>query len=125
VPFWRAGADVRRTSGTGSQGLGCRYFFQGAPKNKKQTKKRRTYLPFLRFFEIFRSDFRKYSCGVFGLPLLRNAQKRHKKVIKKKREALTYLIYHLPDMYVAFFFCFLRRPPSPVCFLPPPDCRDL
>jgi hypothetical protein len=43
-------------------------------KNKK-----RGYLPtylFLRFFEIFRSDFRKYFCGVFGLLMPRNGQKR-------------------------------------------------
>jgi hypothetical protein len=35
-----------------------------------------TYLPFLRFFEIFRSDFRKYFYGVFGLLMQRNGQKR-------------------------------------------------
>jgi hypothetical protein len=33
----------------------------------------------LRFFEIFRSDFRKYFYGVFGLLLQRNGQKRDKK----------------------------------------------
>jgi hypothetical protein len=33
-----------------------------------------TYLLFLRFFEIFRSGFRKYFYGVFGL-LQRNGQK--------------------------------------------------
>jgi hypothetical protein len=37
---------------------------------EKKTKNGGTYLPtylFLRFFEIFRSDFRKYFYGVFGL----------------------------------------------------------
>jgi hypothetical protein len=34
---------------------------------------------FLRFFEISRSDFRKYFYRVVGLPMLRNGQKRDKK----------------------------------------------
>ena len=58
---------------------------QGAPKKKK---KKRGYLPtylFLRFFEIFRSDFRKYFYGVFGLLMQRNGQKRDKKKIDGKR----------------------------------------
>jgi hypothetical protein len=55
--------------------------YQGAPKKKK---KKATYLPtylFLRFFEIFRSDFRNYFYGVVGLLILmqRNDQKRGKK----------------------------------------------
>jgi hypothetical protein len=33
----------------------------------------------LRFFEIFRSNFRKYVYGVFGLLMQRNGQKRDKK----------------------------------------------
>ena len=44
-----------------------------------------TYLPFLRFFEIFRSDFRKYFYGVFGLRMQRNGQKRDKKTEGKRR----------------------------------------
>jgi hypothetical protein len=106
----------------------------------------------LRFFEIFRSDFRKYFYGVFGaphaekrpktrlkkidgkrrqekscfflnffrpkvfdiyfpikvfygvfeLPLLRNAQKRHKKNLKIKKKKKKYLPTpfsgHLPDI---------------------------
>jgi hypothetical protein len=57
---------------------------QGALKEEKKT--RRTYLPtfFLRFFEIFRSDFRKYVCGVFELLMQRNGQKRDKKKSKGK-----------------------------------------
>jgi hypothetical protein len=47
---------------------------------EKKPKNGGTYLPtFLRFFEIFRSDFRKYFCGVFGLLMQRNGQKRDKK----------------------------------------------
>jgi hypothetical protein len=38
-----------------------------------------TYLPFLRFFEIFKPDFRKYFYGVLGLLMQRNGQKRYKK----------------------------------------------
>jgi hypothetical protein len=37
-----------------------------------------TYLPFLRFFEVFRSDLRKCFYGVFGLLMQRNGQKRDK-----------------------------------------------
>jgi hypothetical protein len=51
-------------------------------KGRSRKKKKSdvpTYLPFLRFFEIFRSDFRKYFYGVFGLLMQRNGQKRDKK----------------------------------------------
>jgi hypothetical protein len=48
-------------------------------RRRKKRKKRRTYLPPLRFFEVFGSDFRKYFCGVFGLLMQRNGQKRDKK----------------------------------------------
>jgi hypothetical protein len=51
---------------------------QGAPKKRKKNDVP-TCLPFLRFFEIFRFDFRKYFYGVFGLLMLRNGQKRDKK----------------------------------------------
>jgi hypothetical protein len=56
--------------------------------NAEETKrkKRRTYLPFLRFFEIFWSDFRKYFYGVFGLLMQRNGQKRDKKKSMGKDE---------------------------------------
>jgi hypothetical protein len=39
----------------------------------------------LRFFEIFRSDFRKYFYGAFGLLMQRNGQKRDKKKIDGNR----------------------------------------
>jgi hypothetical protein len=47
---------------------------------QKKNQKKTTYLPtylFLRFCEIFRSDFRKYFYGVFGLLMQRNGQKRN------------------------------------------------
>jgi hypothetical protein len=50
-------------------------------QGEKRKKKKATYLPtylFLRFFEIFRSDFRKYFYGILGLLVQRNAQKRDK-----------------------------------------------
>jgi hypothetical protein len=40
----------------------------------------------LRFFGIFRSVFRKYFCGVFGLLVQRNGQKRDKKFEGKRRQ---------------------------------------
>jgi hypothetical protein len=52
---------------------------QGAPKKKKEKSDVPTYLPFLRFFELLRSDFRKYFYGVFGILMQRNGQKRDKK----------------------------------------------
>jgi hypothetical protein len=47
---------------------------RGAEEGKKSDVP--TYLP--TFFEIFRSDFRKYFNGVFGLLMQRNGQKRDK-----------------------------------------------
>jgi hypothetical protein len=51
---------------------------RGAEEEKKSDVP--TYLPCLRFFEILRSDFRKYFYGVFGLLMQRNGQNN---VIKK------------------------------------------
>jgi hypothetical protein len=53
---------------------------QGAEGRRRRGKKSDvpTYLLFLRFFAIFRSDFRKYFYGVFGLLMQRNGQKRDK-----------------------------------------------
>jgi hypothetical protein len=49
--------------------------------------------------------------GVFELPLLRNAQKRHKKIKKIKKKEGTYLPHFIIcQVYVAFNFIFLRRP---------------
>jgi hypothetical protein len=58
-------------------------------KGRRRKKKKSdvpTYLPFLRFFEIFRSNFRKYLNGVFGLLRQRNGQKRDKKKSMGKDE---------------------------------------
>jgi hypothetical protein len=59
---------------------------QGAPEKKKKKKKmRRTYLSavFEIFCEVFRSDFKKYFCGVFGLLMQRNGKKTRQKSIGK------------------------------------------
>jgi hypothetical protein len=53
-----------------------------------QLGKKATHLPtyfFLRFFDIFRSDFGKYFCGVFYFLMQRNGQKRDKKQIERKK----------------------------------------
>jgi hypothetical protein len=42
---------------------------------RRAKKKEATYLPLFRFFEIFRSDFRKYFYGVLGLLMQRNGKK--------------------------------------------------
>ena len=65
----------------------CSYSDQptwGAEKKRKKSDVP-TYLPFLRFFELLRSDLRKYFYGVFGLLMQRNGQKRDKKKIDGKR----------------------------------------
>jgi hypothetical protein len=54
---------------------------QGAPPKNKNVP---TF--FLRFFEIFRSDFRKYVYGAFGLLMQRNGKKRDKKIDGKIRQ---------------------------------------
>jgi hypothetical protein len=79
---WQLVADrrlvCRSAQVSSAEGGSCK---QGALK-KKNPKNGGTYLPtfFLRFFEIFRSDFRKYFYGVFGLLMQRNGQKRDKKI---------------------------------------------
>jgi hypothetical protein len=47
--------------------------------------------------------------GVFELPLMRNAQKRHKKSQKLKKKVPTYPIYHLPGIR-RFQFYFSSAP---------------
>jgi hypothetical protein len=52
---------------------------EAGARGAEEEKKKATYLPtylFLRLFEIFRSDFRNYLYGVFGLLMQRNGQKR-------------------------------------------------
>ena len=64
-------------------------------------------VPFLRFFAIFRSDFRKYFYGVFGLLMQRNGQKRDKKksMGKDERKKVFFLSTFsdfLPKVFVVF-----------------------
>jgi hypothetical protein len=62
-------------------------FPQGAPKKEKKKKRDvPTYIPFLRFFKIFRSDFRKYCYGVFGLLMQRKTVKNTIKKIDGNRQ---------------------------------------
>jgi hypothetical protein len=76
---------------------------QGAPKKKKSDVP--TYLPFLRFFEIFRSDFRKYFYGVFGLLMQRNGQKRDKKksMGKDERKKVFFSQLFRPKVFDMYF----------------------
>jgi hypothetical protein len=65
---------------------------QEAPKKKKEKSDvLPTYL-FLRFFEIFRSDFRKYFYGVLGLLIQRNGQKRDKKNQREIRQEKSFFL---------------------------------
>jgi hypothetical protein len=48
--------------------------------------------------------------GVFELPLLRNAKKRHKKLTNLKKEKYLPTPFIICQVYVAFNFIFLRRP---------------
>jgi hypothetical protein len=54
---------------------------QGAPKEKKKSDVG-TMAPFLRFFAVFRFDFRKYFLWCFWAP---HAEKRPKNAIKENR----------------------------------------
>jgi hypothetical protein len=54
------------------------WFFKGRRRKKRKKSDVPTYLPFLRFFAIFRFNFRKYFYGVFRLLMQRNGQKRDK-----------------------------------------------
>jgi hypothetical protein len=47
--------------------MGMHGVAQGAPKKKEKKTGVPTYLPFLRFFEVFWFDFRKYFYGAFEL----------------------------------------------------------
>jgi hypothetical protein len=62
----------------------------------------------LRFVEIFRSDFRKYFCGVFGLLMQRNGQKRD---IKNRRGTTTGKKPFSPQLFwpEAFDMDFLQK----------------
>jgi hypothetical protein len=81
--------SIKKKSDVGWVGLGfskckggpsiffCRPLELGKGRRRKKKKSDvPTYLPFLRFFEIFRSDLRKYFYSVFGLLMQRNGQKR-------------------------------------------------
>jgi hypothetical protein len=77
-------------------------------------KKEKSDLPFLRFFEIFRSDFRKYFNGVFGLRMQKNGQKRDKKICGKIRKEKSFFSSQLfrPKVFdmdfLNLFLVFLR-----------------
>jgi hypothetical protein len=64
--------------------------------------------------EAFDMNFpQKVFCGVFDLPLLRNAQKRHKKNLKKKIRHLPHLVA-ICRIYVAFNLFFSLAPLGPL-----------
>jgi hypothetical protein len=55
-----------------------------------------------------------YGHGVFELPLLRNAQKRHKKNLKKKKKSTYLPLYHLPGIRrFQFYFSSASAPLAP------------
>jgi hypothetical protein len=73
-----------------------------------------TYL-FLRFFDVFRSDFRKHFYGVFGLLMQRNGQKRDQKkrwektTGKKKSQLFRPKVFDM-DFPQKVFVVFLNSP---------------
>jgi hypothetical protein len=79
-----ANAGGRRSDGTPNS-KGSKLALSKGRRRKRKKNDVPTYLPFLRFFEIFRSDFRKYLYGVFGLLMQRNGQKRDKTKVDGKR----------------------------------------
>jgi hypothetical protein len=79
-------------------------FTKGRPRRKKKTGVP-TYLPFLRFFEIFRSDFRKCFYGVFGLLMQRNGQKGDKTKSMGKDDRISFfsLNFFRPKVFDMYF----------------------
>jgi hypothetical protein len=98
-------------------GSSCRETAKNAIKKKSMGKDERKKGFFSQLFrpKAFYIDFpQKFFFGVFELPLLRNARKRHKKIskIKKKTQKGTYLpdLLAICQIYPRFIFFFLRRP---------------
>jgi hypothetical protein len=93
------------------------YKIQGAPKKEKKSDVP-IYLPVLRFFEIFRSDFRKNVYGVFGLLMQRNGQKRDKikSTGKYERKKVFFSLNFFGQKFLTwifskkFFMVFLNSP---------------
>jgi hypothetical protein len=97
-------------------GSSCRETAKNAIKQIDRKRRQEKSFFSLNFFgqkpKVFDMDFpQKGFYGVFELPLLGNAQKRHKKTTKIKKKKCTYLPYLVAicQIYVAFNF-FLRRP---------------
>jgi hypothetical protein len=75
-------------------------------KDERGEKKSQLFRP-----KVFDMCFpQKVFYGVFELPLLRNAQKRHKKISKIKKKKYLPTPFIICQVYVAFNFIFLRRP---------------
>jgi hypothetical protein len=75
-------------------GSSCRETAKNAIKKKSMGKddRKKVFFPQLFRPKVFDMDFRqKVFYGVFELPLLRNAQKRHKKYSQKLKKESTYL----------------------------------
>jgi hypothetical protein len=71
--------------------LGPGGVWQGAPKKKKKKATYLpTYLPFLRFFEIFRSGFRKHFVVFLGSSCRETAKNAIKKIDGKRRKETSF-----------------------------------
>jgi hypothetical protein len=97
-------------------GSSCRETAKNTIKQSRWEKgkgeRKKVFFPQLFRPKVFDMDFpQKVFYGVFELPLLRNAQKRHKKK-KKKKKVPSYLLHLVAicQIYIAFNFLFLRRP---------------
>jgi hypothetical protein len=77
---------------------------RGAEKKKKKNDGPH-YRPFFGFFEIFRSDLRKYVYGVFRLLMQRNGQKRDKKksMGKDERKKVFFPQLFRPKIFDTYF----------------------
>jgi hypothetical protein len=95
-------------------GSSCRETAKNAiKKNRWGRRKEKTFFSQLFRPKVFDMDFpQNLFCGVFELPLLRNAQKRHKKISQKKGKKSTYLphLAAICQIYVAFKKEKLRLP---------------
>jgi hypothetical protein len=68
---------------------------QGAPKKKKEKSDVPTYLPSLRFFKIFRSDFRKYFMVFLGSSCRETAKNAIKEIRREETKGKKFLMVFL------------------------------
>jgi hypothetical protein len=115
--FWRFSGLILQNTFMVFLGSSCGETAKNVIKKKSKGKgDRKKVFVFSTFWpKVFDMDFpQKVFNGVFELPLLRNAQKRHtnylSKIKKEKEGTMVPYFVAICQTYVAFTYFFLRRP---------------